>query len=367
MNFRTLSIPSLVLILMGSLSAQSRIAEITEVNGVRPNKIRGIGLVTGLNNSGDQSTLARRMISNMVKRLHLKVDESEISDGNAAVVWVDATLDPFKRPGSRIDVTVSSFQDARSLFGGVLAETHLLGFDRKTVYAVAEGPLTVGGVSAEGRSGSSVTVNHPTVGTIPGGALVERGVEMRPVDERGRVSFDLRRPNWRTAQNIADAINKRYPGLARARDAGRVEVTPRARSNSADVTALIAEIQSLRVRVDSVSKVVINERSGIITAGADVRISTVAVAYGQLSVTVDEQPQPAAAAPFTEGPGIITVPNSGVDIVEERRPMKVLDGGETVGRLTQALNALGATPRQLIEIFKAIDAAGALHAELLIQ
>lgn len=345
---------------------KARIAEITDIEGVRQNIVRGIGLVVGLNKTGDRSQLSQRMVASIMQNNRINASISELGTGNAAVVMVTAVIDPFKRPGSRIDVTISSIQDAKSLFGGVLLETHLLSFDRKTVYGVAEGPISVGGHGASGQSGSSVTINHPTVGTIPGGALMEKAIDMTITDRRGMVNFNLKNQDWTTSKNIAAAINRVHAATARSVNAGSVEVqVPDAFKQR--VTEFIASIQDLVIDVHTVSRVVINERTGIITAGQNVRISTTAVAHGKLTVTIREEPQVAAAAPFTNGPGLMPVPLTDVKIEEEDNGLQVVQGGESVARLAMSLNALGASPRQLIEIFKALKAQGALQADLVIM
>ena len=362
----SLHIALLVVLGTTALAQQSRIAEITEIEGVRQNIVRGIGLVVGLNKTGDRSQLGQRMIASIMKNNRINASISELGSQNAAVVMVTATIDPFKRPGSRIDVTVSSIQDAKSLFGGVLMETHLTGFDRKTVYGIAEGPLSVGGLGATGASGSSITVNHPTVGTIPGGALIEKAIEMVIADRRGVVKLNLKNQDWTTSRNIAAAINAIHPATAKATNAGCVDVHVPENMRSR-LTTFIAGIQDLVVAVHTVGRVVINERTGIVTAGQHVRISTTAVAHGKLTVTIREETEVAQAQPFTNGPALLPIPFSDVKIEEEKRGLQVMEGGESVARLAMSLNALGASPRQLIAIFKALKAQGALQADLVIM
>lgn len=353
-------------VLAAPLFSQSRIAEITDIEGVRENIVRGIGLVVGLNKTGDKAALSKRMMQSVLQRNQINVDLGELGLGNAAVVLVTAKIDPFKRPGSRIDVVVSSMEDASSLFGGTLLETHLVGFDRETVYAIAEGPLSASGIGAEGQTGSSVTINHPTVATIPGGALVEKDIPMQITDRRGILKFNLKNQDWTTARNIETAINSKFAGSSKAVDAGSVEVRVPDKFKQT-VTQFIAEIQKMTVETHMVSKIIIESRTGIIIAGQDVKISTVAVTHGKLNVTISEAPEAALANPFTQGPGIASVPKSDVSISEESRGLQVVQGGETVAKLAQSMNALGASPRQLIGIFEAIKAAGALQAELVIK
>ena len=357
----------IVVLLSAALRGQSRIGEITDIEGVRDNILSGIGLVVGLKGNGDTSAVARKMVASMLRRNNINATDAEIAiASNAAVVTVQAKISPFKRPGSRIDVTISSMLDAQSLFGGTLIETHLTGFDRQMVYAIAEGPISVGGYSAVGDSNSSVTINHDTVATIPCGAIVEEAIPMVIADRSGRVTFNLKNQDWTTASNIEKAINERFPGSAIARNAGMVQVQVPDGFTSR-VTDFISAIQDLEVEVHVVAKIVVDERSGVIVAGQEVRISTVAVAQGDLSVTIREAPQPVVANPLTQGPGIASVPRSEVSIAEEDGGLQVVENGESVARLATSLNALGATPRQLIAFLQSIKAAGALQADLEIR
>lgn len=353
-------------LMTAGLGAQSRIAEITDIEGVRSNRIRGLGVVSGLAGTGDKSQLALRMIANLVKRYGLNVETNELEAGNCAVVMVSAKLDPFRGMGSTIDVTVSSLQKATSLRGGQLEETQLTGPYQREVYALASGPLVVGGATASGSSGSEVTINVTTVGTISGGATVEKTVPMRISDRRGIVRFQIKNPDWTTARNISDAINQNWPEVAQALDSGTVEVTVPVAQRSR-LVEFISKIQQLRVRVDSVSRVVVDERRGIIVAGAEVRISRVAVSYGKLSVTISETPEAAIHAPFTRGGGATTLPRSEVRIEEDNNALQVVEGGESISRVVQSLKALGASPRELIAILQQMKAAGALHAELVVN
>jgi flagellar P-ring protein FlgI len=363
---RCISTAMLLFCCLAQAGAQARIAEIAEIEGVRENIVRGIGLVMGLNKTGDKAQASKRMVESVLSRNQINVEPSELGLGNYAMVLVTAKIDPFRRPGTKIDVTVSSMMDAGSLFGGVLLQTHLVGFDNETVYAIAEGSLAASGIGAEGGSGTSVTINHPTVATIPNGALIEKEIPMQITSSRGVVCFNLRNQDWVTAHNLETVVNKLYPGAARAVTAATIEVYVPEEMKSR-LTHFIATIQDLVVDVHMVSKVVINARTGEIAAGKDVKISTVAVTYGKLNVTITEAPEPALANPFTNGPGVVSIPRTDVAITEEQRGLQVVPGGETVAKLAQSLNALGATPRQLIGIFETIKAAGALQAELVIK
>ncbi len=356
-----------VILLSASSWGQSRIAEIADIEGVRDNAVSGIGLVVGLNGTGDKSILARRMQVNFLQKFGINTTVQEVSSGNMAVVQVTGRLDPFKRPGSKIDVVVSSMQDAENLYGGTLLETLLVGKDQKTVYAIAEGPLSAAGLAASGDSGSSVTINHPTVANIANGARVEKSVPMQILDSRHMIRFHLKNQNWKTAKNVEKAINAVHKGVAKAKNAGMIEVKiPEDWHN--DLTGFIASIQQIRTAVDVVSKVIINRKTGVIVAGENVRISKVAVAVGSINITIEEAPLPVVAAPFTEGPSIAAVPRSVATITEEESRLSVLpDGGTSVAELAASLNKLAPKASQLISILEAIKAAGALHAELEIR
>jgi flagellar P-ring protein FlgI len=356
----------MALVVGGGLQAQSRIAEITDIEGVRSNRIRGLGIVSGLGGTGDKSLLAQRMMANVIRRFGLNVDLLELETGNYAVVMVSAELDPFRGQGSSVDVTVSSLQKATSLYGGQLMETHLTGPYNRTVYAIASGPVLVGGAAAQGESGSKVQINVTTVGRVPGGARVEKTVPMKISDRRGVVRLQLKNPDWTTARNIAAAISQRHEEAAKAIDSGTVEVKIPATYRD-KVVPFISLVQQIRVKVDSVSKVVVDERNGIIVAGADVRISQVAVSYGKLSVSISEEPQVVPSSPFTQGPSATTVPRSDVSIQEENSGLRIVDAGESIASITQSLEALGASPRQLIAILQQMKVAGALHAELVVK
>ena len=345
---------------------QARIAEIADIEGVRDNQVSGIGLVVGLNGTGDKSILARRMAVNMFQKFGINTTQQEIGSGNIAVVQVTARLDPFKRPGSKLDVIVSSMQDAKSLYGGTLIETYLVGKDQKTVYAIAEGPISAPGVEASGDSGSSVTVNHPTVASIASGARVEKVVTMQILDNRHVIRFHLKNQNWKTASNVDKVINAKYPGSAKAKNAGMIEVRIPDGWRS-KLTEFIASVQDLRVKVDMISKVIINRKTGVIVAGENVRISKVAVAVGGINVTIEESPQPVVAAPFTEGPSIGSVPRSTATISEKKSELSVLPGGTSVAALAESLNTMKLSPSQLISVLEEIKAAGALHADMEIR
>lgn len=345
------------------LAQKVRIAEITDIEGVRSNVIRGQGLVVGLKGTGDKSEVTKRMLAAMMTKAGTKAEAKDMGSGNAAAVYITAVLPPFKRPGSRIDVNIASMQDCQSLAGGMLVETRLMGYDGKTVYAIAEGPIVSSGLFEQGNSGSSLQVNTPTEATIPNGAIVEKTVDMQIVDMRNIITLNLKNQDFTTAKNIQLAIDKVFPASSAALNGGVVEVkVPMAFANN--VAGFVAKIQQLQVTAHMISKIVIDSRTGVVIAGADVRISRVAVAHGDLTVTIDEVKEPVIAAPFTDGPAIETIDHSQVTIEEEKPGIKILQGGESVASLAASLNALQAGPRQIISILQAIKSAGALHADL---
>lgn len=377
----------LILLFTSSLSEAVRLKEIAAFKGVRNNLLIGYGLVVGLNGTGDSSNadFTIRSIVNMLERMGIHIDReriSQIKPKNVAAVTVTATLPPFSKVGSRIDVLLSSIGDAKSLQGGTLLLTPLLGVDRQ-VYALAQGPVLIGGFVATGASGTGSQKNHPTVGTIPKGAIVEREVSVL-LNEKRELFLHLHNPDFTTAEKIKEQINKAAgESVAKCIDPGLLAIrVPEAYHYR--VAEWMAFIEKLEVSPDGISKVVINERTGTVVMGEHVRISTVAVAHGGLSIQVKEgfsvsQPPPfspgsrkgsTAIVPPGEGtiisPGGSTVitPESTVTAKEEGGSLILVQGGVSLGELIKALNAIGVTPRDLISILQAIKAAGALQAEL---
>ncbi len=339
-----------------------RIKELAHVEGVRSNQLTGLGLVVGLQGTGDRSQLALRMMRNMVTSFGISTDEKMIRSRNAAVVTVTAQLSPFVRQGQTVDVVVSAMGDAKSLEGGVLLQTPLQAADGK-VYAVAQGPVTVGGFVAGGAA-ARVTKNVTTTGRIPGGAIVERDVSMDFVQSNW-ISLLLEEPDFTTAQRIANAINERYGGVARPADAGRVEVAVPPRY-TANPTTFIAQVEQLEVTPDALGRVVVNERTGTVVMGGQVGISAVTVAHGNLTVRVVEAPEVVQPEPFGAGVTAV-VPRTGVAVTEGAEQLVSLPASSTVDELVKAMNAIGATPRDIITILQAIDQAGALHGELVVM
>ena len=330
--------------------AFSRIKDLTDVEGVRENQLVGYGLVVGLNGTGDglrNAPFTRQSIESMLERLGVQTRGLD--------------LPAFSAQGTRIDVTVSALGDAKSLQGGMLLVTPLLGADGE-IYAVAQGPVAIGGFSAGGAA-ETVTRGVPTSGRISNGAIIERELKFDLAAMR-TLRLSLRNPDFTTARRIAQAINTYTGGpVAKSDDPKTVTVTVPPNYNG-NIVGLLTEIEQLRVDPDQPAKVLVDEDSGIIVMGADVRVSPVAIAQGNLTIRVTEAPQVSQPAPFSEGGNTEVVPRTAIDINEDDNKLLVLDGGVTLQSLVDALNALGVGPRDMIAILQAIKASGALQAEI---
>ncbi|HYE91918.1 MAG TPA: flagellar basal body P-ring protein FlgI [Terriglobales bacterium] len=356
----------LVMALAPSLAAaEARVKDVARVLGIRDNSLYGYGLVIGLNGTGDKSTsspFTPQAIASMLLRLGIAVPVERLDGKNVAAVIVTAKLPPFARAGGTVDVTVSSLGDSTTLQGGTLLLTPLNGPDGR-VYALAQGPVSVGGAAASGSSGDTVQKNHPTVGRIPNGAVVER--EVPNALDPTSVTLMLQRPDATTAVRLAEAVNGAGEGaVARAVDPSTVTVAVPA-GFQPRLMEFIARIEAVRLTVDAPARVIINERTGTIIMGSQLRISTVAIAHGNLTIQVKEEAkvsQPGAFAPT--GAATVVVPRSKVNVKEEKSQLIVVNEGVSIGDIVQGLNALGVTPRDLISILQAIRAAGALMAEL---
>jgi len=357
----------LVLEPLHSAQAASRLKDVVDFEGVRDNMLVGYGLVVGLNGSGDTLTNApftERSLIGMLERLGINTagDFSNIKTKNIAAVMVTATLPPFAAQGARIDVTVGTMGDAKSLQGGVLLVTPLQGADGE-VYAVAQGAVS-SGYTASGASGSSTTKGVPTSGRIANGAIVEREVNFHLAD-LGVMRLSLRNPDFTTAQRVADVINKHLKtGGASAVDSTtvRLEVPENKRGN---VVGLMTEIEQLTVVPDQVARVVIDENSGVIVMGENVHINTVAIAQGNLTIKITETPQVSQPNPLSEGGETTVVQRTDISIDENKdAKLAMLHGGVSLQELVQGLNALGIGPRDMIAILQSIKAAGALQADL---
>ena len=346
--------------------AEPRIKDLVEIEGVRGNDLVGYGLVVGLNGTGDgirNSPFTEEALSNLLERLGVNVSGEAIRPKNVAAVIVTATLPPFARAGGRIDVTVSAIGDAKSLLGGTLVMTPLNAADGD-IYAVAQGPIIAGGISAKGDA-ASVQIGVPTAGAIPGGARVEREIDFVFAD-MARIRLALREPDFTTASRIEAAINKALgQPVARMGDAGTVALDLAMAGESP--ARLISRIENLAVAPATKARVVVDQRSGTIVLGADVTISRVAVAQGSLSIRVTETPVASQPNPFADGE-TVPLPRTSIDIANggDNR-VALVEGNVTLANLVDGLNALGVGPRDMIDILKAIKAAGALHAELLVQ
>ncbi len=346
----------------------TRIKDITDLEGVRGNQLVGYGLVVGLSGTGDsQSSLfTNQALSNVLEKFGIPVDSQLVRSRNVASVLVTAELPPFVRCGERIDCIVSSLGDAKSLQGGVLLLTPLKGVDGK-VYAVAQGPVSIGGFAAGAGGGAQVQRNHPTVGRIPNGAIVERTVETSFFDAtRGTFTLLLKNPDFVTATRIAQAINVELGGdTARVLDANRVEVRipEHYRGQVSQLVALVGEIP---VEPDAPAKVVVNERTGTVVIGGNVRILPVALAHGNLTVTIKTQYEVSQPPPFSPGETVV-VPQEEVQVQEQEARLFRVESGNTIDDLVRVLNALGVSPRDLIAILQALKEAGALQGELVVQ
>ena len=342
----------------------TRIKELASVEGVRDNQLIGYGIVVGLAGTGDrrQTVFSAQSLSNMLERMGISVPPTSLRVANMAAVIVTATLPPFAQTGTRIDVTAASAGDASNLQGGLLLLTPLKGPDGQ-VYAVAQGPVVTGGFAAKG-SGTSQTVNHPTVGRIAEGALVER---MAPsVAPTSVLKLQLRRGDFTTAARIAQAINARFASggkpVARAENSALVAIQMPA-SYSQQPIEFMAEVEGLSLEADRVAKVVINERTGTIVMGKEVRIAPIAIFHGNLSVEIQTTLVVSQPAPLSAGQTTV-VPQVAVAAKEERARNVVLKDGATVEELVRALTSIGSTPRDIISILQALRAAGALQAEM---
>ena len=344
--------------------AASRIKDMADIEGVRENQLVGYGLVVGLNATGDtlnNSPFTRQSLTAMLERLGVNTRDTDLRTRNVAAVMVSGSLPAFSAQGTHMDVSVSSLGDAKSLQGGTLLVTPLLGADGE-VYAVAQGPVAIGGFSAQGDA-ASVTQGVPTVGRIANGALIEREIAFQLSTLRS-LRLSLRNPDLTTAKRMENSIN-RFLGTraAEAIDPAtvRIDVPP----SYENVVSMLTEIEQLLVEPDQRARVLIDEGSGIIVMGANVRLSQVAIAQGALTVTISETPQVSQPAPFSQGGQTTTTPNTQIDVSnDEGKQLAIVDGGVSLQKLVNGLNALGVSPRDMISILQAVKSAGALQAEI---
>jgi len=382
---RVLTINFIVVLLIASVAHAARIKDIANIGGVRDNQLIGYGLVVGLDGTGDsiKNGFTNQTLANVLSRQGLSMKDKTLKADNVAAVMLTAKLPPFAKIGTRLDVMVSSIGDASSLLGGTLLMTPLKGADNR-VYAVAQGALTIGGFST-GGSGAGVTKNHATVGRIANGALVEREVRYN-FSEKRSFSINLHRPDFTTCNRLAAVLNQRVNVVeAKLVDSNTIVVSMKD-SYHGDIVSLISAIENFDVAVDTVAMVALNEKTGTVVMGDKVRISTIAIAHGNLSIQIKEtqhvsQPlpfspsAPEGSVPVQVDEGAVMAPggqtvvttDTSVGVTEEKRKLMVVPRGVTIQEVVNALNAIGVSPRDLIAILQTIKAAGALQADLIIM
>ena len=376
-RFISLGLALLVTCLCAVEVQAARIKDVAHFEGVRANQLIGYGLVVGLDGTGDnkQAEFTIQSVSAMLSRMGIRIDPNQILLRNVAAVMVTATLPAHAQPGTGMDVLVSAMGNARSIVGGTLVLTPLMGVDGQT-YAMAQGPIQVGGFGAMGKSGSRVQKNHLNAGRVPNGAIVERPIATEvTLDELGQIKLLLKHPDFTTARNIVDTINRSKEILEIETD-GDLTIASILTSGSLNLSVpakyqttvprFISLIEGMEVFTDAVAKVVINSRTGTVVLGENVRISPVAVAHGSLTLTVNETTQVSQPNALAAGNTVATQ-GSNVSMVEESAGLQVVQGGATLAEIVEALNALGATPREMIDILQAVSASGSLHAELEVQ
>lgn len=354
-----------LLLLLGAGQVQAeRIKDIASISGVRTNQLVGYGLVTGLDKTGDKTKFTGQSLRSMMGRLGMTLPpDIDPKSKNVALVSIHADLPAFAKPGQKIDVTVSSMGDAKSLRGGSLLMSPLRGADGN-VYAMAQGNLVVGGLSAGGQDGSKVTVNNPLVGRVPSGATVERIVPTS-FDQSPDMVFNLNTADFTTAQRMADSINKTLGAdTAQAIDATSVSV--RAPVNPAQRVGFASVIENIELAPDDApAKVIVNSRTGTVIINSKVRVQPAAVSHGSLTVTISENPQVSQPNPLSGGSTVVT-PQSNVEVKEDKNHMFVFNPGVSLDEIVQAVNGVGAGPSDLVAILEALRSAGALRAELIV-
>jgi flagellar P-ring protein precursor FlgI len=349
-----------------AVARAARIKDLVIVEGGRDNQLVGYGLVVGLAGKGDSKlSFTVQSIANALQRFGINIPANTIKSDNVAAVMITADIPAFAKPGAKIDVTISSIGDAKTLQGGVLLQTPLIGAD-ETVYAVAQGALAVGGfVGGEGGAGgATVQKNHPTVGIISGGALVEREIPAQIV-KNNTVELLLLNADYASAARMAEAINGVFPGTALAKNASAVNVAVPEEYRDYEVN-YIASLGAIELIPDTVARVVINERTGTIIATESVRISTVAISHGSLTISIASNLNVSQPAPLSRGETVVT-PSTETTLTEQKGKFKVVDDFPTIQQVSSALNALGLTTRDMMSIFQSMKKAGALQAELILN
>ncbi len=353
----------LTLIMEPSPAGAARIKDIAAIKGIRTNQLAGYGLIVGLNGTGDKSgsDFTTQALANMMERMGINVDKNTLNVKNIAAVMVTANIPPFARIGNRLDVIASSIGDAKSLSGGTLLLTPLKGVNGK-VYALAQGPVTLGGVGA-GDAGGGTQKNHLQVARIVSGASVEREIPVK-LDGKKKLILSLYNPDFTTAKRIADTINTSIgKGVAEALDSSALQLNIPEDMQESRVAEFIADLESLVVVPDTKAKVVVNEKTGTVVIGDNVTISTVAVAHGNLTVSIKKAQEVSQPEPLAQGATVAT-PQTQVEMIEEKVKVMTIEGSSTIGELVRGLNSIGVTPRDLITILQSIKAAGALQAEI---
>lgn len=354
-------------LLAGPAAARSRIKDIVEFEGIRGNQLVGYGLVVGLNGTGDSlrnAPMTQQSLQSALERLGVNTHAATPNTKDVAAVMVTASLPPFSAPGSRFDVTVSAIGDAKSLQGGTLVVTPLLGADG-SVWGVAQGTVQTGAISASGASGSTVSKGVPTAGRIAAGASVEMENTQFQLADMTVLRLSLRNPDFTTAQRITDVINARFPGCAQLQNPTIVAIRPPTGEN---MVSFVGEVENLTVEPDVPAKVVIDEIAGVITMTENVRISTVAIQQGNLTITVKESSQVSQPTAFSRGGTTAIVPQSDISVDEEKgKKFLTMKSGASLASLVGGLNALGVTPRDMISILQSIKTSGALQAEIEVQ
>ncbi|MFP4168557.1 MAG: flagellar basal body P-ring protein FlgI [Desulfonatronovibrionaceae bacterium] len=350
-----------VFVLSGESGQATRLKDVASFSGVRSNQLVGYGLVVGLSGTGDKSGMSftSQSIHNMLERMGVRVDKDDLKVKNVAAVMVTAKMPASAKPGTKIDVSVSSIGDAKSLLGGVLVQTPLKGVDGK-IYGLAQGPLVVGGYSTDGEAASS-TKNVPTVATIPNGAVVERKVSFE-YNRQETVTVNMNVQDFSTTSQVVGKINSNFgEHTAKAEDVStiKIEIPDSFKGN---LVPFMAALENMQVSPENRARVVVDEKTGTVVIGQSVSISQVAIAHGNLDIVVQEEPQVSQPAPFSDGETVV-VPRTDMEVVEDEKKLMMVDGA-TINELVEGLNRIGATPRDLISILKALKAAGALHAEL---
>jgi flagellar P-ring protein precursor FlgI len=366
MKFLAVLLLALIALVPGTAKAD-KVHDLVDIVGARENQLLGYGVVTGLQGTGDDisSPFAMQSLRALLRRLGVQVDARQIRLKNVAAVIVTTNIPAFARNGSKLDIVVSSMGNAKSLRGGVLVQTPLRGADRRT-YAVGQGPLVLGGFSASGGSGSSVQENITTTGRIPNGALIEREIKTVFATD-GKVTLALRTPNFDTATRIAEGLNKAMgEGTARALDAGSIDVKAPSELKNKPVE-LVSKLGEVEIEPGSLARVVLNERTGTIVAGGDVRLSPVAIAQGGITISVKESKEVSQPGVLSRGT-TAAVQRTDIEAAEQKPPaLTYVNAAASLAEVAQALSTFGVTPRELGSILQALKAAGALRAEVIVQ